>query len=54
MSSIFIGYWVADLLAGFGPAGVFVMIGLGMLAIILSVGLFGPRTNGQSLEILSP
>lgn len=54
VSSIFIGYWVADLLAGFGPAGVFVMIGLGMLAIILSVGLFGPRTNGQSLEILSP
>jgi MFS transporter, putative metabolite:H+ symporter len=54
VSSIFIGYWVADLLAHFGPPGVFVLIGIAMGSIILSIGLFGPRTNGRSLEILSP
>lgn len=54
VSSIFIGYWVADLLAAFGPRGVFVLIGIAMASIILSIGLFGPRTNGRSLEILSP
>ncbi len=54
ISSIFVGYWVADLLAGFGPSGVFVMIGAAMASIIIAIGLFGPKTNGQSLEILSP
>ena len=54
LSSIFIGYWIADLLAAFGTLGVFVFIGCSMAAIILAIGIFGPRTNGQSLEILSP
>jgi putative MFS transporter len=54
LSSIFIGYWVADLLAAFGSTGVFVLIGIAMASIILSIGLFGPRTNGRSLETLSP
>lgn len=54
VSSIFVGYWVGDLLAGFGSWAVFVMIGAAMLSIILSIGVFGPRTNGQSLELLSP
>ena len=54
VSSIFIGYWVADLLAHFGPTGVFALIGIAMGSIILSIGLFGPRTNGRSLEVLSP
>jgi putative MFS transporter len=54
VSSVFVGYWVADLLASYGPTSVFVMIGVAMLAIITTIGVFGPRTNGQSLEILSP
>jgi putative MFS transporter len=54
VSSVFVGYWVADLLAGYGPQSVFAMIGVAMLAIITTIGLFGPRTNGRSLEILSP
>lgn len=54
VSSIFIGYWVADLLSAFGSNGVFVLIGIAMATIVLSVGLFGPRTNGRSLETLSP
>lgn len=54
ISSIFIGYWVADLLAAFGAPGVFVMSGAAMAAIVIAVGIFGPRTNGRALEILSP
>jgi MFS transporter, putative metabolite:H+ symporter len=54
ISSIFVGYWVAALLATFGTAGVFTMIGVAMAAIIVAIGLFGPSTNGRSLETLSP
>jgi MFS transporter, putative metabolite:H+ symporter len=54
ISSMFVGYWVAGLLAAFGPRGVFSMIALAMLAIVIGVGGFGPRTNGKSLEVLSP
>jgi MFS transporter, putative metabolite:H+ symporter len=54
VSSIFVGYWVASLLDAFGTGGVFAMIALAMLAIVIGVGWFGPRTNGKSLEALSP
>lgn len=54
ISAIFVSYWAAALLAGFGPPGVFAMIGVAMLAIVVSVGVFGPATNGRSLEVLSP
>jgi putative MFS transporter len=54
ISSICVGYWVASLLANFGTHGVFAMIAAAMLALVIAVGCFGPRTNGQSLEILSP
>lgn len=54
VSSIFVSYWAAALLAGFGPPGVFAMIGAAMAAIVISVGAFGPATNGRSLEVLSP
>ena len=54
ISSIFIGYWVASLLAAFGPPGVFAMSGIAMATIVIAVGAFGPRTNGRALEVLSP
>ena len=54
VSSIFVSYWAAALLAGFGPSGVFAMIAAAMAAIVISVGVFGPATNGRSLEVLSP
>jgi MFS transporter, putative metabolite:H+ symporter len=54
ISGVFVGYWVADLLAAYGPHAVFAMIAVAMLAIVVSIGVFGPRTNGRSLEILSP
>ena len=54
IGAIFVSYMVAAVLAGYGTTGVFTMIGLAMLAIILAVGVFGPRTNGIALEVLSP
>jgi len=32
---------------------VFVLIGASMLIVMLSIGLFGPRTNHRSLEELA-
>ncbi|GAB2897272.1 MFS transporter [Paraburkholderia jirisanensis] len=54
VSSVFVGYWVGDLMARYGQTGVFAMIGVAMLTIIVGIGAFGPRTNGRSLETLSP
>jgi MFS transporter, putative metabolite:H+ symporter len=54
VSAIFVGYWVSALLAAHGTVGVFVMIGVSMLLIVLSIGIFGPPTNGRRLEEISP
>ena len=54
VSAIFVGYWVSAILAGVGQIGVFVMIGTAMLLIVVTIGFFGPRTNGQRLEEISP
>ena len=54
VSSIFVGYWVAICWPPSAPHAVFVMIGTAMVSIVIGVGMFGPRTNGRSLEILSP
>jgi MFS transporter, putative metabolite:H+ symporter len=54
VSAIFVGYWVAAILASVGQLGVFVMIGAAMLLIVFSIGIFGPRTNGRRLEEVSP
>jgi putative MFS transporter len=54
VSSIFVGYWTTDLLAAYGAGAVFAMIAAAMVAIIIAIGGFGPRTNGVSLEVLSP
>jgi putative MFS transporter len=54
VSAIFVGYWATDLLDVYGPHGVFVMIGAALAGIIFAVGVLGPRTNGLSLEALSP
>ena len=53
ISSILVGYAVTFLLAGYGTAGVFTMIAIAMVVIVLSVGILGPTTNRQSLEVLS-
>lgn len=47
------GFLIAFLLRDFGVVGVFAGITGCMLVVVLSIGLFGPRTNGLSLEELS-
>lgn len=54
ISSIFVSYWVADLLAADGQAGVFTFICIAMAVIVVCVGIWGPTTNGRRLEELSP
>ena len=54
LGAMFVGYWVAEILAIYGVPGVFTMIGCAMAIIVVGIGAFGPRTNGKSLESLSP
>jgi putative MFS transporter len=53
VSSILVGYAVTFLLATYGTVAVFAMIALAMLAIILAIGILGPRTNNLSLEAIA-
>ena len=48
-TSLIIGF----LFQRFGTRGVFVFISLAMLAVVVSVGVFGPRTRGLTLEQIS-
>jgi putative MFS transporter len=50
LSTALTSYVVAFLLARFGSSGVFAFISLAMLVVIVSIGCFGPRTRGLSLE----
>ncbi|MBN3785419.1 MFS transporter [Burkholderia sp. Ac-20353] len=43
-------YVVALILEHLGAPGVFVLIGASMLVVMLSIGVFGPRTNHRSLD----
>jgi putative MFS transporter len=54
VSAIFVSYWIADILAGSGTGGVFILVGVAMAVVVLSIGFFGPRTDGRTLEDLSP
>ncbi|CAB3800969.1 Inner membrane metabolite transport protein YdjE [Paraburkholderia caffeinitolerans] len=47
------GFIVAALLRDFGVHGVFAGITICMLVVMVSIGAFGPRTNGLSLDELS-
>ncbi len=49
MMSCFI---IAALLRDFGVVGVFAGIATCMLIVVLSIGIFGPNTNGERLEAL--
>ncbi|HVZ07579.1 MFS transporter [Rhodopila sp.] len=52
-STIFTGFFIAAILQGFGVPGVFLFIASAMAVVILSVGIWGPRTNHRSLEEIS-
>ena len=47
------GFLIAFLLRDFGVVGVFAGITVCMLMVVISVGVFGPKTNGMTLEELS-
>ena len=49
LTSFMIGYVLRD----FGATGVFVFIAASMGVVVLSIGVFGPRTRGLALEEIS-
>lgn len=53
ISAVLVGYAVTFLLSVYGVVGVFAMIAVAMAAIVLSIGIMGPRTNNLSLEVIS-
>ncbi len=50
ISTVLTGYMIARLLDWFGTPGVFSFITGSMLAVMLVIGIYGPRTKGRSLE----
>jgi MFS transporter, putative metabolite:H+ symporter len=53
LSTMFTSFMIAFFLENFGTKGVFGFIAASMLMVILSVGIFGPRTNNLALEEIS-
>jgi len=50
LATILSGFVIAVALRDFGTTGVFVFIASCMLVVVVSVGAFGPRTRGLTLE----
>jgi MFS transporter, putative metabolite:H+ symporter len=53
LSTAFTSLIIGFLFQRFGTAGVFALIALAMFVVVVSVGVFGPRTGGLTLEQLS-
>ena len=53
LSTMLTSFMIAFFLDRFGTKGVFVFIAASMVMVILSVGIFGPRTNNLALEEIS-
>jgi putative MFS transporter len=53
LSTIFTSFMIAFFLQKLGTPGVFAFIAASMLMVILSIGIFGDRTKGLSLEEIS-
>jgi putative MFS transporter len=53
LSTVFTSFMIAFFLQRFGTPGVFGFIFAAMLGVVLSIGLFGPRTRGLALEEIS-
>jgi putative MFS transporter len=53
LSTIFTSFLIAFFLENFGTKGVFAFIATSMLMVVLSIGIFGPRTGGLALEEIS-
>lgn len=52
-STIFTGFFIAAILQHFGVPGVFMFVASAMAVVVLSIAIFGPRTNHRSLEEIS-
>jgi putative MFS transporter len=53
LSTAFTSLIIGFLFQRFGSAGVFALIAIAMLVVVVSVGIFGPRTRGLTLEQIS-
>jgi putative MFS transporter len=53
LSAIFSSFFINFFLRDFGVIGVFGFIAFSMLIVVLSIGIFGPRTRGLALEDIS-
>ncbi len=53
LSVVFSSFVIGFFLASFGVSGVFSLIAGSMAMVMLSIGLFGPRTNNLPLEMIS-
>jgi MFS family permease len=53
ISTALTSFLIAFFLQKFGTAGVFGLISGSMLIVVLSIGIFGPRTRGIALEDIS-
>ena len=53
LSAIFSSFLIGFFLRDFGVPGVFAFIAVSMLAVVFSIGIFGPRTRGLALEVIS-
>jgi MFS transporter, putative metabolite:H+ symporter len=53
LSTAFTSLIIGFLFQRFGASGVFVFIAFAMLVVVISVGVFGPRTRGLTLEQIS-
>ena len=52
-STIFTGFFIAAILQHFGVPGVFLFVASAMAVVVLSIAIWGPRTNHRSLEEIS-
>ena len=52
-STIFTGFFIAAILQRFGVPGVFMFVASAMAVVVISIAVFGPRTNHRSLEEIS-
>ncbi|MBV8446370.1 MAG: MFS transporter, partial [Hyphomicrobiales bacterium] len=53
ISTVFASYIIQNILAVAGTKGVFGLIAFAMAMVVISIGMFGPRTRELELEQIS-
>lgn len=53
LSAMFSGFFIAFTLRSFGTSGVFALITAVMIVVMITIGVFGPKTNRRSLDFVS-